>query len=176
MVSGTGSTYRCDVVTEACPATACIVNASAPAAPRSVRAVCRVEYSTASQGNSISSRRSLNWLDTVCRERRGVPKVLVDALAEAHKDVVRLRNPLLLFQYRTCLSGQWNATLGFPGFATVNVDIRVTVIQEYAVPRKGTTLADRKPVFTRKRAIVLHSSGNPPMNSSLNAPVRTNLR
>jgi hypothetical protein len=41
-----------------------------------------------------------------------------------------------------CLSGQWNATLGFLGFATVNVDIRVTVIQEYAVPRKGTTLAN----------------------------------
>src|SRR5215510_4887482 len=31
-----GCTYRCQVVTEACPAVACIVNASAPAAPRSV--------------------------------------------------------------------------------------------------------------------------------------------
>ena len=33
IVSGTGCMYRCEVITEACPAIACIVNASAPAAP-----------------------------------------------------------------------------------------------------------------------------------------------
>jgi hypothetical protein len=54
IVSGTGCIYRCEVVTEACPAIACIVNASAPAAPRPVSAVCRVEWSTASHGSPIS--------------------------------------------------------------------------------------------------------------------------
>lgn len=40
-------------MTEACPAICCIVNASGPAAPKSVSTVLRVEWSTASQGSPV---------------------------------------------------------------------------------------------------------------------------
>src|SRR5437868_2402956 len=68
--SGYCLSYRMNVplVTLACPAISRIVNASAPDAPRSVKAVCRVECRTASQGSPSSSRRALNCPETVYRE------------------------------------------------------------------------------------------------------------